>query len=334
MINKFFFTVLFSSLLFISCKHKQDYIHLQGKALGTTFQVKYDSQVNYEKAIDSLFGVINHSMSTYHKNSIISTFNAGNDSIVIDAHFKKVFQLAKNIYNDTNGLFDPTIGTLVNAWGFGPQKNTSLPDSSQVDSLLQYVGMDKLTLKNNTLYKIVPNIYLDFNAIAKGYAVDVIADYLESKNISNYMVEIGGEIRAKGVNPYQKNWVIGIEKPLTDNTRSIAVSLSIQDEAMATSGNYRRFKIDESGNKFVHTINPITGFTEQNDLLSATVISSSNCATADAYATAFMVMGFEQAKNFLTGHPDLKVIFMYIDADGTTQIYDPEQLLNNSDSSI
>lgn len=330
MIKKLFLAVLLSFVLFISCKHKQDYTHIQGSALGTTFQVKYESQVNYEKAIDSLFGVINHSMSTYHKNSIISTFNSGIDPVEIDTHFKEVYLLAKNIYDDTNGLFDPTIGTLVNAWGFGPDKNTSLPDSIQVDSLLQFIGMDKLKLENNTLHKLVPNVYIDFNAIAKGYAVDVIADFLENKNITNYMVEIGGEIRAKGKNPKQKNWVIGIEKPLTDGTRNIAASLALQDEAMATSGNYRRFKVDEYGNKFVHTINPITGFTEQNDLLSTTVISKANCATADAYATALMVMGFEQAKDFLSSHPELKAILMYIDTDGSTQIYDPEQLLNES----
>lgn len=334
MINKSFLTILLSFVFFISCKHKQDYTQLQGSALGTTFHVKYDSQVNYEQAVDSIFNVINHSMSTYHKNSIISTFNAGNDPVEIDTHFKKVFQLAKNIYEDTNGLFDPTIGTLVNAWGFGPDKKTSIPDSAQVDSLLQYVGMDKLKLENNILSKKKPGIYIDFNAIAKGYAVDVIANFLASKNSTNYMVEIGGEIRVKGVNPDQKNWVIGIEKPLTDGTRSIAASLALHDEAMATSGNYRRFKIDESGNKYVHTINPITGFTEQNDLLSTSVISKENCATADAYATAFMVMGFEQAKDFLKDHPELKAILMYIDSNGTTQIYDPEQLLNESEASL
>lgn len=314
-------------LLFIivlaSCQKETTYQFLQGNALGTTFSVKYDDPhtTNYSKSIDSLFTVINHSLSTYHPNSIISQINNGDTLVRVDAHFIRVFKKAKRIFKETNGAFDPTIGSLVNAWGFGPKKPLQNLDSTKVRDLMLLVGFDKVILKDKLISKTNPNIFIDFNAIAKGYAVDVIGRFLESKNSNNYMVEIGGEVRVRGLNPNGSLWRIGIEKPLTDGTRDLETSVGLDNQSMATSGNYRKFKIDSLGNKYVHTINPKTGFTLQNDILSASVISKTACADVDAYATAFMVMGFDKTIAFLKTHPELEVFLIYVDDNGETSYY-------------
>lgn len=186
---------------------------------------------------------------------------------------------------------------------------------------MKLVGFSKVRLNNNRVTKENPKIYIDFNAIAKGYSIDVIGKYLEGKKCKNYMVEVGGEVRARGVNSKSDSWTIGIEKPLTNNKRAIETTVPLQNKAMATSGNYRKFKIDTKGRKFVHTINPKTGFTAQNDLLSASVISKLDCADVDAYATAFMAMGFAKTKSFLVQHPELDVFLIYVDKEGNTKTY-------------
>ena len=210
----------FVSLLFLSfsCQKDTTYQSLQGNALGTTFSVKYDdpNNTNYSTSIDSLFTVVNHSLSTYHVNSLISQINNGDSKVKVDEHFISVFKKAKQIYTETDGAFDPTIGSLVNAWGFGPKKPLQNLDSTTVKDLMQLVGFNKVSLTNNIISKTNPEIFIDFNAIAKGYAVDVIGHFLEHKNCTNYMVEIGGEVRVRGVNLEGNLWRIGIEKPLTD----------------------------------------------------------------------------------------------------------------------
>ncbi len=313
--------ILLSLLALVSCQKSKTYTYLNGNALGTSFSIRYEGTRDYSQTVDSLFTVVNQSLSTYHQNSIISRINQGDFGVVIDDHFRRVFTKAKRIYHETNGLFDPTVGPLVNAYGFGPKKTLQNIDSSAISKLMPLIGFDKVNLKGNSVYKKNPKMFIDFNAIAKGYAIDVIGHFLESKNIANYMVEVGGEIRARGVNDKGELWKIGIEKPLTDGTRALETTVNLYNQAMATSGNYRKFKVDEKGRKFVHTINPKTGQTAQNDLLSATVISSMDCADVDGYATSFMVMGLAKTKQFLAQHAELKVFLIYVDEVGDTQVY-------------
>jgi len=314
-------------IVFNSCKKEINYTHLQGNALGTTFSIKYQNNTNYSQSIDSLFAVINNSLSTYHPNSIISKINKGDSIVTTDIHFEKVYVKAKRIFTETNGTFDPTVGNLVNAWGFGPGKEFKQLDSSTIKTLMKHVGFNKTKLQNHQIRKESQNVFFDFNAIAKGYAVDVMGLFFESKNITNYMVEIGGEMRVRGVNPNNTLWKVGVEKPLTDGTRAIETTVQLNNQSMATSGNYRKFRIDKNGKKYVHTVNPKTGYTLQNDLLSASVISKIDCADVDAYATAFMVMGFENTKTFLLKHPELDALLIYIAKDQNIHVFDSKKEL-------
>lgn len=312
----FFF---FFSFIFVSCSEQQNsYKKIQGNVFGTTFHITYEgsSQRDFRKEVASLFNSFNKSLSTYHSTSTISKLNNGKKSTEVDTYFKHVFVLSKKIHNKTNGYFDPTIGKMVNAWGFGPEKIKSTPTNNQVDSLMQYVGLDKVKLENNQVVKDNKNIYLDFNAIAKGYGVDVVTNFLESREIANYLVEIGGEIRAKGVNAKNKRWSVGIENPNLDGTRSITKITTLDNESMATSGNYRKYKIDEvTGSKIAHTLNPKTGFPAKTNLLSVSVIGKMTCGEVDAYATSFMAMGFKSAKKMVLKNKKIKVFFIYLEND-------------------
>lgn len=314
---------LFLSILFlISCSDKEDrYQKISGNAFGTTYNITYkDSQnKNFEKQIDSLVYLVNKSMSIYLKNSDISKINQGDTSIIIDAYFKDVFLKSQRIFKETDGYFDPTVGVLVNAWGFGPTTSIENLNAVKIDSLMQFVGFDKVKLVEGKIVKKHPSIYFDFNAIAKGYGIDVIGRFFESQNCSNYLIELGGEIRARGVNDLGDVWHVAIEDPNTDGTRSISEIVGLENKSMASSGNYRKFKIDENGNKFVHTINAKTGYATESNLLAATVISDLDCADVDGYATAFMAMGFEKSKSFLENHPELTAHLIYVDANGETQ---------------
>ena len=323
--NKFFKISLIISLTLISCSKTEPKKHyLEGNVFGTSFHITYtsDTDEEYKKEIDSLFQTVNKSLSTYDPNSDISKINKGDTAIVIDKLFEEVYLKSERIYNETKGIFDPTIGILVNAWGFGPTEGIKNLDSLKIKNLLQFVGFSKVSLRNNKIHKDYPEIYIDFNAIAKGFGVDVIARFLEQKNISNYLVEIGGEIRAKGKNDKNELWKIGIEKPNFDGTRSLQKIVSLKNHAMATSGNYRKFKIDSiTGQKYAHTIDTKTGFTAKRDLLSASVIADTDCADVDGYATAFMAMGFQKTKEFLKKHTELKVFLIYSDEKGTIKTY-------------
>ncbi len=289
-----------------ACLDKSDEVKLEGNALGTTFHITYfDTQKrDFSHQIDSLLHKVNKSLSTYIPTSDISKINSGDTSIVVDDYFKEVFDKSNLIYNATDGIFDPTIGTLVNAWGFGPKKGLNNLSQNQIDSLLQFVGFNKVTIENDKLIKQNLAIFLDFNAIAKGYAIDVLGRYFESQNISKYLVEIGGEIRARG----DKAWTVAIEHPNFDGTQSFQATVILNNESMATSGSYRKFKNDaKTGKKYVHIINPKTGSASMSNLLSASVIAPSDCADVDGYATAFIAMGLEQTKDFLKTHPIFKV---------------------------
>ncbi len=292
--------------------------HLGG-ALGTSYSITilYPEELNLEREIDSVFKVVNYSMSTYLPDSDISKINEGDSNIVVDKMFRDVFELSKEVYSDTEGYFDPTVGALVNAWGFGPGKQLAL-DSTKVDSILQFVGFDKVRLtERGTVIKNDPRIFFDFNAIAKGYAIDRLAELLDQKDIENYLIEVGGEIMAKGENKLkQKSWIVGIDDPQVEEGRRLKLTLQLRDNAMASSGNYRKFWVDSiTGKKYVHTIDPKTGYTRDANILAVSVIAK-NCAKADAYATAFMAMELSESIKLLDSNNELDAYIIYIDEIG------------------
>lgn len=317
MIFRALFLLVF--LCLISCDTGPKYRNsaIYGNAFGTRYTVQFiaNKQINYKTSYDSIVAVINQSMSTYLASSDISKINKGDSTIQVDGHFKKVFKEAKRIYGVTDGAFDPTIGILVNAWDFGPEGEVKALDSVKIDSLMRAVGFDEIQLDQGSVRKQQKNAFLDFNALAKGYAVDVFSEFLESKGIENYIVEIGGEIRAKGQNLIkQKPWKIGVEDPNFDELQSYSKIISLHNEAMATSGSYRKFKLDKDGNRYAHIIDAKTGFPHKSNLLSVSVIAQT-CMEADAYATALMSMGLERTKRFLSTHPELKVYLIFENAN-------------------
>lgn len=323
---KTFVLLIVMSVLLLSCSKTNNAQVYTGEALGTTYQVKFyhESELNIQQGLDSIFKTINASMSTYQENSDISRINNGDTSIVIDENFRTVFEASKKIYQESNGFFDPTVGNLVNAYGFGPERRKDSLNTRVLDSMLQYVGLNKLTLTSeNKITKELPEIYLDFNAIAKGFTVDVIAKYLNSKNVANYLVEVGGELVAKGANQESKEpWVVAIDDPLQkEGEREFQATLYLKDRGMATSGNYRKFRLDSlTGQRYVHTINPKTGRSEKSNLLSASVLAR-NCAMADGYATAFMALGLERSQEMLARIKDVDVYFIYAEENQAVKIF-------------
>jgi len=282
-----------------------------GPIFGTFYDIIYASNANknYQKQLDSLFYVINKSMSNYQANSDISKLNR-NEAVTVDDHFINVFKASKQLYREAEGVFDPTIGKLVNAWDFGSEKPKVKLDNVKIDSLKQYVGFNKVQLVDKTVKK-QGGVFIDFNAIAKGYAVDVVAEFLERQAVENYMVNIGGELRAKGINKEkQSGWTVGIENPNFDGSQSTNMVFKLKDKAMATSGTYRKFKVDANGNRYAHILNTKTGYPSKTSILSVSVITDT-CMFADGYATALQAMGIEDAKNFLTKHPELKAYFIF-----------------------
>ncbi len=326
--NKLLILLIFS---IFSCNTKQERLKiLKGNALGTTFSIRYlaTSNKKFNAKIDSLIKVVNKSVSTYIPTSDISKINEGDTTIVIDDIFEEVFLKSAKIFSETNGDFDPTIGILVNAWGFGPGKPIKNLDSTKIKELLKFVGFDKVSMHNKKIKKLYPEIYFDFNAIAKGYLVDIVGRLLERNHIKNYMVEIGGEIRARGVNQNNEFWRIAIEEPNFDGTRSFATTVQLHNESMATSGNYRKYRTSASGVKYVHTINTKTGYATPSNLLSASVISKSDCADVDGYATAFMAMGLEKSIKFLKEHTALKAFLIYVDENGEIKTFKSANFTN------
>ncbi len=314
-------------LVIFSCQKKSNNLNvLVGNAIGTTFSIKYlsNSSVNFEKKIDSLIEAVNKSTSTYISTSDISRINKGDTTVQVDNYFLEVFNKSAKIYDQTTGFFDPTVGILVNAWGFGPESSVKDLDSAKINELLKFVGFDKVAIKNKKVLKLYPEIYFDFNAIGKGYLVDVVGRMFEDYKIANYMIEIGGEIRARGVNNKNKHWKIAIENPNFDGSRSFATIIQLENESMATSGNYRKYRVSDDGIKYVHTINTNTGYATESNLLSASVISKSDCADVDGYATAFMAMGLENSIQFLENHSELKAFLIYSNNKGELETYATE----------
>ena len=311
----FLIVVMFIS---VACKNAEKSIPVRTVSSGEVFGTYYNIQVfekgklDYQKQYDSLFAEVNQSMSTYSKTSDITKINKGDTEVVIDEHFKHVFKVSKKIYKASLGLFDPTIGVLVNAWDFGPEGKINQLDSLKIDNLMQSVGFDKVHLVSGRIQK-QKNTFIDFNAIAKGYGLDLISNFLSKKGHQNYLIDIGGEIVAHGENLIkQKAFSVGIEDPNFDGSSSQHKIISLHNEAMATSGVYRKFKIDANGNKYAHIINPKTGYPSKTNVLSVSVIAPT-CTIADGFATAFKAMGIEKVKQILPEHPELKVYFIYED---------------------
>lgn len=283
-----------------------------GAIFGTTYHIKYEAAEPLDSEILEELERVDASLSVFNPRSCISRVNAGT-SVKADAMLYQVLEKARQVSEATQGAFDVTVMPLVNAWGFGFKKG-SMPTASQVDSLRQFVGYQKLTLQSDSTIRCVdPRVMIDCGAIAKGYGVDRVARVLREHGVRNFMVEIGGEVVTKGRNPEGHPWQIGVSKP-TGNGDELQTVLSLENAAMATSGNYRNYYIN-GGRKYAHTIDPRTGRPVQHSLLSATVIAP-DCATADAYATAFMVMGLEKARQVVESRKELKALFIYADARG------------------
>lgn len=318
---KIILSIFFLLVLIFSCtSSKSDWKVSEGAVFGTTYGIQYEAKENLQTAFDSAFLAINQSMSTYDSMSLISKLNKG-EKVFLDPMFTEVFTKAKIYNKKTKGYLDPTIGDVVNAWGFGSEKKIEKLDSSKIDSLMRYVGIQNLYIENDQLIKKYPQTYLEFNAFAKGYALDIIARILDQKNIQNYLIEIGGEIRCKGMNTKRKHWLVGVDKPIENaNDREFSAKVKLFNQSMATSGNYRKYYEDDEGNKFVHTIDPHNGYPVQSNLLSVAVIAE-DCMTADAYATAFMAMGMEKAKIFLKENSTVQSMLLYSDNQGNIKVW-------------
>ncbi len=302
--------------------HNNQPIKLLGEAQGTYYSViYYDSQKrDLQFEIDSILDAFDQSVSLWVPGSILSKVNNNAENIVLDDYFIDNFNLAKKVAEETNGTFDFTIGSLVKAWGFGFDNHKEV-DSIIIDSLLKIVGYEKVNIINNHVVKQNQNTTFDFNAIAQGYSVDVIGNFLESKQIEHYIVDIGGEVMARGNKPGGKPWKIGIEKPAKDpiSERDLTVIVKLENQSVATSGNYRKF-FEKDGVRYSHTINPATGYPVHHNLLSVSIIAN-NTALADAYATACMVMGLKKSITFIEARDDLNAFFIYSNDDGDYDVY-------------
>jgi len=315
--------ILFVSFLIISCnqKPKTTYISFGGFTQGTTYNITYESldSTNFQNEIEYLLAKFDTSLSSYNKSSVISKINY-NKSNVTDNYFRIVFNKAEEVYKNTDCAFDITVAPLVNAWGFG-FKNKEEITNAVIDSILEFVGFQKVCMKDSLIIKSDQRLMLDVNAIAQGYSVDVIADFLEKQGINNFLVEIGGEVKTKGTNAKGKDWRIGIDKPFDNNVvpgQDLQAIIKLSNKSLATSGNYRKF-YKRNGIKYSHTINPKTGYPVSHSLLSVTVIAN-DCMTADAYATACMVMGLEKSYHLIEQLPDIEAYFIFSDENGDYQI--------------
>ncbi len=292
----------------------------EGLVFGTSYHIKYSNSKDLSAGIHQTLTDVDLSLSTFNDSSTISAINT-NRSDEMDARLMEIVTTAQSINSKTHGAFDITVAPLVNAWGFG-FKNAENLDSAQIDSILTFVGMDKIHVDGHKLKKDDSRTMLDCNAIAKGYGVDAVGRYLESEGVENYMVEIGGEVRVRGKNDKQSLWRIGINEPVDDSlsvSKDLENIIEVENISMATSGNYRNFYIKDN-KKYAHTIDPKTGYPIQHNILSSTVLAP-DCMTADAYATAFMVCGLDSARSILSRTPSLKGYFIYSKPDGSHGVW-------------
>ncbi|MDR2358287.1 MAG: FAD:protein FMN transferase [Prevotellaceae bacterium] len=307
------YRIIIACLLFSACASRSGAYHtIEGFTMGTTFRILYEGAppATVHAGIDSLLAQIDRALSVYNPQSIISKVNR-NEAVVVDSFFTAVFRRSYEVYLATGGAFDISASPLFNAWGFGFTGRETMTQA-KVDSLKQFTGMRHVRLEGTRIVKGDPRVTLNANAIAKGFGVDVIAVFLEQSGSRNYLVEIGGEVRCKGKNAEGKAWAIGVDKPLDGNMfpgEQLQTIVRLTDKALATSGNYRQY-YEENGKKYAHTIHPATGYPVAHNLLSATVLAG-DCMTADAYATAFMVVGLEGAQQLLAAHPELGAYLVY-----------------------
>jgi thiamine biosynthesis lipoprotein len=328
----FFILIILSFLFSFSCREKKAPVveGFNGFAQGTTYSVLYVDEKNFDpedlkSKVEKILHEFDMSLSLYIDSSLLCRVNR-NEDVILDDFFIESFKKSMEISALSDGAFDITVGPLVEAWGFGPDERKNFTESKR-DSLLRLVGMDKVRLDGRRLVKSDPAIQLDFNAIAQGYSVDIISKYLDDLGIKNHLVDIGGEVRGKGTK-LGADWRIGIDKPVDNNFTSgenLEAVIMISDESLATSGNYRKFYI-ENGVKYSHTIDPKTGYPAKNNLLSATILAS-DCATADGIATACMVIGTEPSKKFIESHPSYLAYLIYSDEKGNFRTWASPALL-------
>ena len=323
-----YLSLLIVALLTISCQEEfsDKLFMMQGNAFGTTYSIQFYTQKekDLQKGLDSVLAAVNQSVSTYIPESDISKINKGDSTIQVDVIFRDVFIISERVYDQSNQYFDPTIGVLRNAYGFGTDTPLQNIEGTILDSLRQFVGFNKVNLlPDGTIQKMYPEIYFDFNAVAKGYGIDCIGKFLETKGIQHYLIELGGEVLSRGKNlDKDQFWTVGVEKVNSDlMDRSYSEILFLKNQGLAASGNYRKYRIDSvSGKKYVHTINPLTGEAEASNVTSATVIAAT-CGYADAYATACMAMGLEQSQRMLKTLDGVEAYLTYLDEDGTSKVY-------------
>ena len=316
----FLILLIVGTVMIIYNQKNTPYQHDKGMIFGTVYHVTYQNSDNLNDQIVAELNKVDSSLSMFNKQSVITKVN-DNQDIEVDQMFGDVFTLARTVSADTDGAFDITVAPLVNAWGFG-FKSGNMPSRHTIDSLRTFVGYKRVELHDSRIVKADPRVMLDCSAIAKGYGCDVVAELLRRKGIDNFMVEIGGEVVTSGISEKRVPWKIGVTKPSDDSlsvNNELQTVLNITDKGMATSGNYRNFYY-KNGKKYAHTIDPATGYPVQHSLLSATVISD-RCAKADAYATAFMVMGLEKAKKVLDRHRDLMAYLIYSDHKGEYKVW-------------
>lgn len=316
----FLIFLIVGTVIIIRGQRSTPYQHNRGFIFGTTYNITYQCDSNLQRGIEAELAKVDASLSPFNQKSIITAIN-NNQPYKLDKMFLDVFNMAMKVSEETNGAFDITVAPLVNLWGFGFKQGKE-PSKAVLDSLRSLVGYKKVRLQGERIAKADPRIMLDCSAIAKGYGSDVVAKYLKSKGVDNYMVEIGGEIVTNGISEKRLPWKIGVTKPTDDSlgiNSEIQTIINVTDKAMATSGNYRNFYY-KNGRKYAHTVDPKTGYPVQHNILSSTVIAD-DCATADAYATSFMVMGLDGAKRVLERHPELMVYFIYQDAKGNNAVW-------------
>lgn len=309
-------------------KNLPNYGYIEGNTQGSTFHIKYKINSDSIKSTEiySILSEIDNSLSIYINSSIISRINNNDTTVLTDKYFEDIFAMSDSVYKLSDGLFDITVGQLVKAWGFTPGGHNKL-DPKQISKLKAYVGFNKIKLINHKLIKSDSRILLDPNAIAQGYTCEVVADFFDSNGISDYMIEIGGEVKTKGLNDKGELWKIGIDKPISENEnqeRELQTILSVTNISVCTSGSYRKF-IEENGIKYSHTINPKTGFPTHQNLLSVTVVTP-NCAYADAIATSLMVMGVEKGKKFVKNHKEIEAYFIFSNKNGALETWNSEGL--------
>jgi FAD:protein FMN transferase len=305
-----------------SCFQEQKKVSFQGTTQGTYYSITYFDKKgrNLQPQVDSIFHAFDLSVSLWNPNSVISRINRDEADVQPDAWFIDIFRLSQQIAESTGGAFDCTVGPLVNAWGFGFKGKIKM-DQAKVDSLKQFVDYRQVSLDHQDRIIKPAGFKLDFNAIAQGYSVDLISKYLESNGIKNYLVDIGGEVMGKGLKPDGQPWLVGIENPSADSISESTINsmVKLDNKAVSTSGNYRKY-YEENGIRYSHTIDPETGFPVRHTLLSVSVMAD-KCAVADGYATAFMVMGYEKARQFVENHPGLEAFFIIGAENGLYQTY-------------